>query len=403
MIMKEKKMEQGGDFVSTEKKKLKIPKKHLYFAEDVDIQLQQDSAEDKEFFSMKAYSGKPIKGHWLWGDLAIDVSGVQFNGKRFPILEQHELDKKIGVANKKPDISNNDIVFDKINLLSNETAQEFKGNLNDGFPYQASIGIRPLVIEELSDGESAEVNGYKLKGPAAIIRKSNFREASVCVFGADPNTSVAAFSDEEEELDIELISSKQEKEETEEKSMTLQELQEKYPDLFAEIQNKDSEKDQKIQELSDQIQSVTKERDGLKKEKENLSETAQKYEERIVNLEKTEQLRKEKEIKNQADSIVGAKLGEFSIPKRLHDKIKKQFDHNKFVDESNSFDEAKFTEVVEAELKDWSEAMSEVTKPSSVQGFGSFEENQKYSDNSETEIDSDVDRLFGYLNKAETK
>lgn len=375
--------------------KMKIPKKHLYFAEDTNLELKSGEDGSKEYFSMTAYSGKIIKGHWL-GDLAIDVSGIKFTGKRFPILEQHDLEKKIGVSNSKPVTSNNQVVFEKINLLKNKTAQEFASNLDDGFPYQASLGIRPKKIEELGEDTTAEVNGYKMKGPGIIIRECTFREASACVFGADPNTNVDAFSDEEEEFEIELVSTGNKKEDLEEKSMTLKELKEKYPELFAEIQNKEGEKDTKIQELSDQVQNLTKERDDLKKETENLSETAQKYEKRIVNLEKVEQLRKEKEMKDEAKSIVVAKLTEHSIPVRLHDKIQRNFNHNEFIGEDGVFDKTKFSEAVDAEIKDWASAVSEIVKPAPVQGFGSAErETVDLSD----EIDKDVDRLFGYVNK----
>ena len=378
---------------------MKIPKKAMYFAEDdADMHLARDE-DGRESFSMLAYSGKIIKGYSFWGDLAVDVSGIQFNGKRFPILEQHELDKKIGVSNKKPTIESG-VFFEKINLLNNPVAQEFRSNLDGEFPYQASLGIHPLAIEELSDGETAEVNGYKMKGPGTIIRKSRFKEASVCVFGADPNTKIASLSEEEEEVLVELVekttNETKEMNKTEEKSMTLKELQEKYPELYAEIQRQLSEKEAKIQELSDKMTEVENKRKELESENTALSDENQRNVQRIEKLEKLEDLRREKDIKNQADGIVSAKLSENNIPVRLHEKIRKQLDHNMCVSEENVFDSAKFTEQVDAEIKDWKETLGEFTvKKDTVLGMSGGDR----TDFSEQNSDDDASRLLNYVSE----
>ncbi len=374
------------------KKKMKIPKKALCFVEDhADMHLSQDE-DGKEFFSMIAYSGKVVKGFSFWGDLAIDVSGLQFNGKRFPILEQHDLDRKIGVSNARPSIENNQVIFEKVNLLSNSVAQEFKSNLDDGFPYQSSVGITPLIVEEISDNETAEVNGYKMKGPGSIIRKAVLKEASVCVFGADPHTSVASLSDENEEIEVEFIQKNQKMEET---GMTLNELQEKYPEIFAQIQKEASDYQAKIQELTDKLTETEKVKSDLEKEKQELSEENTKNAQRIEKLEKSEALRKEKDIQQQADSIIGAKFNEHNIPVRLHEKIKKQINHSSFISENQEFDDAKFTESVDAEIKDWADTLGEFTKNESVLGMSSGGDREDFSDNDE----KTADRLLSYVNR----
>ena len=56
-------------------------------------------AEDgKKKLNMLAYSGKVIKGHWYWGDLVIDCSGVKLDKRVFPILESHDVDRKIAFS-----------------------------------------------------------------------------------------------------------------------------------------------------------------------------------------------------------------------------------------------------------------------------------------------------------------
>ena len=369
------------------KTKMKIPRNEMIFTDDTEIQLQQNE-DGVESFSMLAYSGKPIKGRAFWGgDLAIDVQGIEFAGKRFPILEQHELEKKIGVSNSRPSIKDHQIVFDKINLLKNETAQEFKSNLNDGFPYQASIGIRPLVIEELAENASAEVNGYKIKGPGAIIRKSTFREASVCVFGADPNTNVS-FSDEQETIDVELIKDET-NHETEEYSMTVAELKEKHPDLVKQIVDEAvAPKDEGLSNLNAQFES-------LRGEKSELEAKLAEKDAQITELTKLENQRKAQEVQNQAEAIVDAKLSEHKIPAEMHKKVKKQISHLDFISDDSTLDTAKFTEAVEVEVKDWAETLGKFVESADhkVMGFGG-NDRENFSDEG---VDEDVDRLFKYV------
>lgn len=368
-------------------KQMKVPKREMVFLEDTDIQLSENE-EGVQYFSMLAYSGKVIKGRAFWGgDLAIDVSGIEFKGKRFPILEQHELDRKIGVANTKPSLDGNQVFFEKINLLKNESAQEFKSNLDEGFPYQASIGIRPLVIEEIAEGAEAEVNGYKLKGPGSVIRKSMFKEASVCVFGADPNT--ASFSDEEESLEVSIVNL------TEENKggvcMSLDQLKEVNVQLHDEVMSKLNDKDTELSELKDALTQLQAEKDSLESSSVDLIETVKKYELRLTELERQESIRKEQVIRASAEKIIDQKLQEHNIPVRLHSKVKKVIDFNEFV-ENDALDSVKFTEAVEAEVKEWTFEEQGSPEPK-VMGFSA----EGTTDADDT--DADVDRLFNYVMK----
>lgn len=183
---------------SMEKKTYKVPQSALNVRDSADIQLTDDSTQE---ISIIGYSGNILKGHFFWGDLAIDVNGIQFDGKRFAVLEEHDPHWKVGVANKKPDTKEGRVVFNKVRVLSNEKAQEFFQNARDGFPYQSSLRLYPLVMEELADGQQTEVNGLTMKGPGTVFRKSRFREVSVCVFGFDHNTSIS-MNDSPEEIEV---------------------------------------------------------------------------------------------------------------------------------------------------------------------------------------------------------
>jgi len=349
-------------------KKLKAPKGRFTFTSNEPlIELADNGGGEEKRFSMTAYTGNEmpdIFGGWI----CVDVGGIQFGGrKRYPILEDHSWDKKIGVKSGKPFTENNVVQFDDIKPLSNKDAQEFMQNLEDDFPYQASISVKPVKIEEYGEDEKAEVNGKTLKGPGIVLRNSKFKEASVCVFGRDENTSVQSMSDgQEEEFEVEVVnfsekdgegevavSGSSEKENDDENnknsggsSMDLEQFKEQYPELYKQFADQLKEKDNEIGQKDQKIQE--------------LSQTNEELSGRVDKLEKSEQIRRERDLKAHAESIKDKKLSDSTIPDRLHDKVKRHVDHNKFVDSEGKFDEESFSQKVDEEINDWVESLSDL-------------------------------------------
>ena len=357
----------------------KVPKNALVFNEQADgvLSFSQNEGEEKKL-AMLGYSGA-LMDHWWWGKVAVDVSGVKFGRKPYPILEDHMTEKKIGVA-FSVDSSNNQINFPEIKPLKNKFSEEVLSNMEAGFPYQASISIKPTKIEEVTDGASADVNGYTVKGPAVIFRESTFRESSVCVFGVDNKTNTKAFSEREEDLlelsysvvGEEIINTPQK----EENIMDLKELKEKYPNLVFSLEQEVAEKyatdlaqkDGEISVLNGSITSLTEEIKGL--------------EGKVQEFTKKEEQRKEHDLKVSADATTSEMLNASALPARLHEKIKQFVNYSDFV-KDGALDEAAFKAKIESEIKEWEETFSENPV---LKGSG-----KKVVDNSE---DDDVERLF---------
>lgn len=355
--------------MDTQLTKKKIPKTALQFQEPANysVNLAEDGGVKKiTSFSMDAYSGKIIKEHWLWGDLAIDVSGLTFNSPKVPIFEDHYLDKKIGIA-LKVDLEDNKVYFPEIRLLSNEDAQKVGQNMSEEFPYQASISVKPLIIEELSEGESADVNGYKMKGPGTIFRKALFREASVCAFGYDHRTKVTPLSEcDNEEMEYEVLGLSEGvklQKSTGGKSMTFDELKVQDPKLAKEIEESLSEKDKKIVELTEEIKD-------LKKSNTDLTEENKENEKRIVRLESSMISLKETSAKDRAESIINAAFAKEDIPAKFRLRIKKYLNFKEHLAEDGSLDEAKFSEHVNAEVTSWKTDLGELSPVLGIGGGG---------------------------------
>lgn len=323
----------------------KMPKAALCFIDHEGFALAKDK-DGKDSLQMVAYSGGIIKAHWYWGDLAIDLSGMKFPKKKNPILENHMTDRKVAFTNDKPKIDSGALVIDEAEFVDTEASLEFRVLSKQGFPYESSIYAKPTIIEKLEVGAKAEVNGMSVKGPATIWRESIFKEASVCVFGADSNTKAVAFADEEVEFTVNILTNAEPDEPSDQiqgegvTAMNVDELKKDHPELFDEI-------------VADVTTTLT---DGFNKEKAEMqrqfdTERAD-TQAKVLALEKAEAIRKEKELKFEAGSIWAARLLASDIPDRLFDKVRAQVSYDKFVKDGN-LDVVAFSAAVDEEIKDW--------------------------------------------------
>ena len=307
---------------------------------------------------MVAYSGGVIKDHWYWNDLAIDLEGIQFKQNKFPVLEDHLYERKIAVIGK-PIIEDGKLMApENAKFLSTEASEEFQKLSQEGFPYQASIYAKPSVVERLDDDASSKVNGITIRGPASIWRKCEFKEMSVCVFGADSKTRASAFSREEMEhssfaestIPAESLSMENKtklKRREVKKIMDKNELRETYPELVKEVVKEAV--DAAISEAETKFKS---EKDDLSTQVSTLKEGNEKLSEKVLGLEKKDIIRSESELKTQAQKIWNSKLTESTIPEHVWDKVSQHVSHTKHVSDG-VIDVEKFSEAIDAEIKDW--------------------------------------------------
>jgi len=189
------------------------------------VLLKKDK-EEKEItqFSIEAYTGKPVD-RW-WGKLAINVKGIKAK-KNIPVLLNHSSDKIVGYSTKT---YKNDSFFVEGKFSSaTESAKEVKNLAAEGFPWQASIGVRPLKILSIEEKAKHTVNGIELNGPAEVWLESEVFETSFVPLGADDDTNIAAFS--------KIVEKKQEQQTKNEVEMeiTIEKLEKDFPELLQSI------------------------------------------------------------------------------------------------------------------------------------------------------------------------
>jgi len=183
-------------------------------------------------FEIEAYTGAAVD-RW-WGKLAIDVSGITAK-QQIPIFRGHNPDAIVGWSQK----TWKDTSFRVAGKFSGTTdaAKEAKALAAEGFPWQASIGVRPLKVLKIEEKDSHNVNGFTMDGPAEVWIESEVFEVSFVPLGADDNTSIATFSKFTETPQSDSHNNNQATKD-EEMEFTLENLKTQAPDLLTQIQEK---------------------------------------------------------------------------------------------------------------------------------------------------------------------
>lgn len=337
---------------------------------------------------MTAYSGGVIKGHWYWGDLVIDLAGMSFPKKKFPILGDHMTNSKIGFATKMS-TEDNKLTVAEATFVDTPESLQFRETSSQGFPYEASIYAQPSQIQTLAEKEVADVNGFQMKGPGTIWRKSVFKEASVCTFGYDSNTQSRAMA-ESEDVVVEITDlSKASKFKKEENTlMDRLKFKTEHPEEFAAL----------VTELTTpMIAKFTEEKAVLETQIATLTAQNVKLQEenkdngtRLIALEKAEMIRAEQSLRYSANTIFAEKFKASELPERLSDKLRKLVDHEAFI-KDGVLDTEAFGAAVELELKDW------LDEDGKVLGFSSVSKETVSNDKSDKLAEDAADRMLKYV------
>lgn len=210
---------------------------------------QTDKAVKRTFNGI-ANSGKPFVYH---GKRAIaDLSDITFADK-VPALLLHDRDKRVGFGVLS--VSDNQLIITG-ELLDNEHGQALARESDDGFPFQMSAHIIAGFEEKLSHGQTAVVNGQTLTGEITILRKCRVSEVSFTPTGVDNQTMAMILSEQFNTSPT-----------TQESTMNLDELRDKFKDELNELK-------QKLNELEVQIKALADENNALKEQNTKAQDEA---------------------------------------------------------------------------------------------------------------------------------
>lgn len=155
---------------------------------------EDEDAAGSSFRMAPVVSGRVILGHWYWGNLAIDLEGIEAVDRSIPVLMGHDHERRVGFTTRVGVEDGVGLVAEGRTLRNSPHAAEVRATAADGFPWQASAHVVPLSIEHVEEGQAVAVNGEVLNGPGTVFRRSAIREVSFVSVGADPNTHAATFA-----------------------------------------------------------------------------------------------------------------------------------------------------------------------------------------------------------------
>jgi phage major head subunit gpT-like protein len=138
--------------------------------------------------NLVAYNGGPLIVGGYDAPIYVDLDGLTGLNRPMPILREH--DKSRIVASATPQRVGQTVQAEGRLVGASADRQQVEELAADGFAWQASVGVRPSLVERIKAGVKAVVNGVTVDGPAYIARKSRLIETSIVTIGADADTFV---------------------------------------------------------------------------------------------------------------------------------------------------------------------------------------------------------------------
>lgn len=150
------------------------------------------SATGPKRFRGVAYSGGTIPQYGPYGDACIDLASLVLpSGKLFALVD-HDPTQRAGQFSAFMEMSSQSLIVEGELFASTDAGREVSALMAEGAPWQMSVGIQ--AESESSDKKrKVQCNGRELD-VHTIFRNAALREVSFVPVGADPQTSVQAFS-----------------------------------------------------------------------------------------------------------------------------------------------------------------------------------------------------------------
>lgn len=143
-------------------------------------------------FSMLAYTGAAVER--MFGKAVFDLSGIEMPPSgRVPILLNHDENKIVGFADTLEMDAERGLVLSGVISEHTEEGRKVAALSDEGFAWQASVGLQVTEWAEHKDGE-LKLNGQSFDGPIHVGKRTRLLESSFVCAGADKNTQAVALT-----------------------------------------------------------------------------------------------------------------------------------------------------------------------------------------------------------------
>lgn len=159
----------------------------------VELRAAEEGQNALKQFEITAYNGGSLSLSNFDVPCYIDCSDVMVHGagKQQPILKEHN--SRALVGHGTPVVASDNLkVVEGVISHENEYSQEILRAAANGFEWQASVGGKMTKMPvKLQAGQTRNINGRSVSGPAMIIRGFLWRETSFCGIGCDDERASA--------------------------------------------------------------------------------------------------------------------------------------------------------------------------------------------------------------------
>lgn len=139
--------------------------------------------------AVRAYNGGELRVPGYSLPVVIALDGLQGLGRPIPLLRDHDTGRVIGYVEAQ--IRDGVLVANGRLTGNSADRHEVAEQAADGFPWQASVGVRPNALVQVKAGETIEVNGRTFRGPLYVATRARLAELTICAVGADAETEVS--------------------------------------------------------------------------------------------------------------------------------------------------------------------------------------------------------------------
>ncbi len=140
-------------------------------------------------FDMVAYNGGPMVVDGYDEPVVIDLSGLQV-APSVVANKGHNSDDPVGHVTDVQNDGAQLVLAGALSYASPSRDEIVASAIGGGFPFQASVEVTPDKLERVRDGQTAEVNGRTIAGPAVIARTGYLYGVAFVPRGADESTTV---------------------------------------------------------------------------------------------------------------------------------------------------------------------------------------------------------------------
>lgn len=163
----------------------------LTLSAPVELAASEDESAPRRF-SILAYTGKLIDWGY-WGRFIIDLAGIRLAKAKVPALLNHHRDEIVGTIDQSAGDDAGFYVSGSFSRIT-DAARDVLGLADEGFPWQASIGVQASKIVQLAKDATMVVNGQTVSGPCDVWTEASVFETSFCPFGADDDTAAISMA-----------------------------------------------------------------------------------------------------------------------------------------------------------------------------------------------------------------